>query len=70
MNLVQIEFLRSQLELVSSEQHKSGVQIDKLLTSTESRDRGQHKTNERIDEHIQVYGCRVFKNSTNLADTN
>ena len=54
MKSFQIEFLRSQLELVSSEQHKSGANIDKLMTSTESRDRGQHKTNERIDEHIQV----------------
>ena len=47
---------RSGLEAVTSQQQSAGAALEQLLASAQSRDRGQTKTNERIDEHIQVSG--------------
>ena len=49
---------RSGLEAVTSQQQSAGAALEQLLASAQSRDRGQTKTNERIDEHIQAsWGC-------------
>ena len=49
-----VSITRNKLDDVCSLNEDARITIDKLLTSTSSRERGQEKTNERIDEHIQV----------------
>ena len=51
---VMVSITRNKLDDVCSLNEDARITIDKLLTSTSSRERGQEKTNERIDEHIQV----------------
>ena len=33
---------------------ETGARLGKLVTASDSRDRGQMKANERIEDHIQV----------------
>ena len=45
---------RSGLDDVSQGQLEAAAKLDKLMSATDSRDRGQMKANERIEDHIQV----------------
>ena len=42
------------LDDVSQGQLEAAAKLDKLMSATDSRDRGQMKANERIEDHIQV----------------
>ena len=53
-NFLIVSHNRDGLENLMASQEDSQAKINKLLSATESRERGQDKTNERIDEHIQV----------------